>query len=87
MQRIKSEGDYDAARELVETYGVKVDHTLHQEVLARYEKLHLAPYKGFINPVLTPIYNNVGEITDVKVDYSESYTAQMLRYSKQYATL
>lgn len=87
VQRIKSEGDYDAARELVETYGVKVDHTLHQEVLARYEKLHLAPYKGFINPVLTPIYNNVGEITDVKVDYSESYTAQMLRYSKQYATL
>ena len=87
VQRIKSEGDFEAARNLVENYGVTVDKDLHEEVLARYEKLNLAPYKGFINPVMTPIYNNVGEISDIKVDYSESYSDQMLRYSKDYATL
>ena len=87
IQRIKSEGDYATARYLVETYGVRIDGELHKEVLLRYEKLHLAPYKGFINPVLIPIYNEEGGISDIKVDYSESYTSQMLRYSKDYATL
>ena len=87
VQRIKSEGDYDAARELVEKYGVTVDPELHREVLERYERLNLAPYKGFINPVLTPITNEDGDITDVKVDYTEGYTDQMLRYSRDYASL
>ena len=87
VQRIKSEGDYEAARELVETYGVKVDPELHQEVLARYQRLNLAPYKGFINPCLIPIINKEGEITDIQVNYSESYSHQMLRYSTEYGTL
>ncbi|MDE7088523.1 MAG: dipeptidyl peptidase 3, partial [Prevotella sp.] len=86
VQRIKSEGDYEAARRLVEDYGVAVDPDLHAEVLERYRKLNLAPYKGFINPRLLPICKN-GEIVDVQVDYSESYTQQMLRYSSEYATL
>lgn len=86
VQRIKSCGDYVAARELVERYGVKIDGELHKEVLERYAKLNIAPYKGFINPVLTPIYDN-GVITDVKVDYSESYDAQMLRYGRDYGTI
>lgn len=86
VQRIKSEGDYEAARRLVEDYGVAVDPDLHAEVLERYRKLNLAPYKGFINPRLLPICEN-GEIVDVQVDYSESYTQQMLRYSSEYATL
>ena len=87
IQRIKSEGDLTAAQDLVERYGVKVDATLHQEVLDRYGKLDLAPYKGFINPRYTPIYNNVGEIADVRIDYDETYDEQMLRYSHQYNTL
>ena len=87
IQRIKSEGDYEAARQLVETYAVQVDPVLHQEVLARYQKLDLAPYKGFINPVLKPIYNEHHEIIDIEVDYTESYTHQMMRYSTEYATL
>lgn len=87
IQRIKSEGDFEAARNLVETYGVKVDSELHKEILARYKALDLAPYKGFINPVYTPVYNEAGEITDVKVDYSESFATQNLRYSKDYSTL
>ena len=87
VQRIKSEGDYDAARRLVEDYGVKVDATLHKEVLARYERLHIAPYKGFINPVYEAVRDSEGRITDVRLDYSEPYDAQMLRYSRQYATL
>lgn len=86
VQRIKSEGDYDAARQLVERYAVKVDSALHAEVLERYRKLGLAPYKGFINPRLIPVVEH-GEITDVYVDYSESYEHQMLRYSTEYATL
>ncbi|MDE6013123.1 MAG: dipeptidyl peptidase 3, partial [Prevotella sp.] len=86
VQRIKSEGDYEAARRLVENYGVAVDPDLHAEVLERYRKLNLVPYKGFINPRLLPICKN-GEIVDVQVDYSESYTQQMLRYSSEYATL
>ena len=87
VQRIKSEGDYDAARQLVEKYAVKVDADLHQEVLARYEKLNLAPYKGFINPLLKLVLNEHGDICDIHVDYSEGYVQQMLRYSSEYATL
>jgi dipeptidyl-peptidase-3 len=87
IQRIKSEGDYEAARQLVERYAVKVDPVLHEEILARYKKLNLAPYKGFINPWLLPVYNENGDITDLQVNYSESYDHQMLRYSSEYATL
>ena len=87
IQRIKSEGDYEAARQLVERYAVKVDPAIHAEVLARYERLNLAPYKGFINPVLLPIYDKNGEIADVNVYYGESYAHQMLRYSQSYASL
>ncbi len=87
IQRIKSEGDYLAARNMVETYAVKVDAQLHDEVLQRFEKLNIAPYKGFINPVLSPVLNDSGEIIDVRVDYSEPYDEQMLRYSSQYGTL
>lgn len=87
IQRIKSEGDYEAARRLVENYAVKVDPELHQEVLARYEKLHLAPYKGFVNPVYEALTDEKGNITDIKVSYNEGYAEQMLRYSKEYANL
>ena len=87
IQRIKSEGDYYAARTLVERYAVKVDNTLHQEVLERYSRLNLAPYKGFINPQLLPVLDDKGEICDIKVSYSESYAHQMLRYSSEYGTL
>lgn len=87
IQRIKSEGDLQAARQMVERYGVQIDATLHQEVLERYSKLNLAPYKGFINPRYTPIYDQEGHITDVHIDYLETYDEQMLRYSKQYNTL
>lgn len=87
IQRIKSEGDYEAARRLVENYGVKVDPALHAEVLERYAKLHLAPYKGFINPVYEAVTNAKGEITDVKISYKEGYAEQMLRYSRDYSNL
>ncbi len=87
VQRIKSEGDYEAARQLVETYAVRIDPALHAEVLERYRQLHLAPYKGFINPVYTPCYDVEGRWTDVKVDYTEGYAAQMLRYSRDYANV
>lgn len=87
VQRIKSEGDYKAARQLVETYAVRIDPALHAEVLERYRQLHLAPYKGFINPVYTPCYDAEGRWTDVKVDYTEGYAAQMLRYSRDYANV
>ena len=87
IQRIKSEGDYEAARNLVETYAVRVDATLHSEVLSRYKKLNLAPYKGFINPWLIPVFDKDGQIADVQVNYAESYEHQMLRYSSEYATL
>ena len=85
IQRIKSTGDFVAARDLVENYGVKVDAALHQEILARYEQLDIAPYKGFINPVYTPVINEVGDITDVTLSYDEGYAEQMLRYSKDYS--
>lgn len=87
IQRVKSEGDYETARKLIEAYAVNVDPQLHKEVLARYEKLHLAPYKGFINPVYTTVLDDKGRIVDVKVSYKEGYAEQMLRYSKDYATL
>lgn len=87
VQRIKSEGDYDGARNLVETYGVKVDQDIHHEVLQRYEKLGIAPYKGFINPWMKPVTDENGNIVDVKIDYTESYKHQMLRYSKEYGFL
>ena len=87
VQRIKSTGDFAAAQALIEGYGVKIDPELHKEVLERYEKLNLAPYKGFINPVYTAVKDADGNITDVKVSYTEGYAEQMLRYSKDYATL
>ena len=87
IQRIKSEGDFEAARIMVETYAVKVDPELHKEVLARYEKLNLAPYKGFVNPVYTPEFDKEGNVIDVKISYTEGYAEQMLRYSKEYETL
>lgn len=87
VQRIKSEGDYEAARQLVEQYAVRIAPTLHREILDRYARLNLAPYKGFINPVLRPVKGTDGEIDHVEVDYTESYTQQMLRYSRDYATL
>ena len=87
VQRIKSEGDFEAARQLVEHYAVNVDATLHAEVLARYQHLNLAPYKGFINPMMLPVLDEHGEICDIQLNYSESYAHQMLRYSSEYATL
>ena len=87
IQRIKSEGDFEASRQLVENYAVKVDPELHKEVLARYEKLNLAPYKGFVNPVYVAETDAEGNITDVKISYGEGYAEQMLRYSKDYANL
>ncbi len=85
IQRIKSEGDYYAAQKLVEGYGVKLDAKLHEEVLGRYKSLNIAPYKGFVNPILTAKKDENGNIIDIEVDYSESYTDQMLRYSKEYS--
>ena len=87
VQRIKSEGDFAAARQLVEQYAVKVDPVLHEEVLARYNQLNLAPYKGFINPMLLPVRDQEGRICDIQINYSESYAHQMLRYSTEYASL
>lgn len=86
-QRIKSEGDYNAAKELVETYGVKVDPVLHQEVLERYAKLNSAPYSGFINPELEPVMDDQGNITDIKVNYPNDFTQQMLDYGSKYSFL
>ena len=87
VQRIKSEGDFEAARQLVERYAVQVDAELHQEVLERYRRLDLAPYKGFINPMMLPVYDQNGQIVDVQLYYGESYAHQMLRYSTEYGTL
>ena len=87
VQRIKSEGDFEAAKDLVERYAVNVDDELHKEILERYAHLNIAPYKGFINPVLTPVRDEQGEITDIHVGYTETYSAQMLRYSREYGTL
>ena len=87
VQRIKSEGDYEAGRALVETYGVNINAELHTEVLERYKRLDIAPYKGFLNPRMLPVHNAKGEVVDISLDYSESYDEQMLRYSRQYGTL
>ena len=87
VQRIKSEGDFEAARLLVERYAVQVDADLHQEVLERYSRLNLAPYKGFINPMMLPVYDQNGQMADVQLYYGESYAHQMLRYSTEYGTL
>ncbi len=87
IQRIKSTGDYNAARFLVETYAVKVDCNLHTEILERYKKLNLAPYKGFINPLMTPVIDSEGNIIDISIDYTETYEHQMLRYSKNYSVM
>jgi dipeptidyl-peptidase III len=86
IQKITSEGDFNAAKDIVEQYGVKVDPVLHKEVLERFEKLKIAPYKGFINPVLTPI-RKYGKIVDVKVDYPSNFTEQMLYYARKYSYL
>ena len=87
IQRIKSEGDYEAGRNLVETYAVKVDPKLHKEVLDRYSRLDIAPYRGFVNPVYVPVRNDKGAIVDVKVTYGEDYLPQVMRYSREYKTL
>ena len=87
VQRIKSEGDFSAGKKLVEEYAVKVDPALHAEVLERYAKLNLAPYKGFVNPVMKEVKNDKGDVTDIVLDYTEGYTDQMLRYSKEYSFL
>ena len=87
IQRITSEGDYAAAKAMVEDYAVKVEPTLHNEILARYAQLNLAPYKGFVNPVYTPVFDGEGNITDVTLDYTEGYIEQHLRYSRDYSWL
>ena len=87
VQRIKSEGDYEAGRALVENYGVKVDPALHREVRERYEQLHLSPYKGFVNPVMHVVKEADGTVSDITLDYAEGYAEQMLRYSRDYSYL
>lgn len=87
IQRIKSEGDYKAGNDLIQKYAVKVDPKIHKEVLDRFSKLDIPPYRGFINPVYTPVYDNAGEITDITISYPENYTQQMLRLSRDYSPL
>jgi dipeptidyl-peptidase-3 len=87
VQRIKSEGDYEAGKLLVETYGIKVDSALHAGILERYARLNLSPYRGFVNPVMKEVKNDRGEVTDILLDYTEGYAAQMLRYSRDYSFL
>ena len=87
VQRIKSEGDYEAGRSLVENYGVKIDPVLHREIRERYVRLHLSPYKGFVNPVMREVKDNSGHVTDITLDYTEGYAEQMLRYSRDYSYL
>ena len=87
IQRIKSTGDFDGAKNLIETYAVKVNQPIHKEVLKRYETLNLSPYRGFVNPVYKLVKNDEGEITDVTVSYDESYVDQQLRYSSRYSAL
>lgn len=87
VQRIKSEGDYEAGRSLVENYGVKIDPVLHHEIRERYVRLHLSPYKGFVNPIMREVKDNSGHVTDITLDYTEGYTEQMLRYSRDYSYL
>lgn len=87
VQRIKSEGDYEAGRSLVENYGVKIDHVLHHEIRERYVRLHLSPYKGFVNPIMREVKDDSGHVTDITLDYTEGYAEQMLRYSRDYSYL
>ena len=87
VQRIKSEGDFEAGKNLIETYGVKVNQDLHKEVLSRYETLNIAPYKGFVNPVYKLVTDEDGNVTDVTISYDENYVDQQLRYSRQYSVL
>lgn len=87
VQRIKSEGDYEAGRSLVENYGVKIDPVLHHEIRERYVRLHLSPYKGFVNPVMREVKDDAGHVTDITLDYTEGYAEQMLRYSRDYSYL
>lgn len=87
VQRIKSEGDYEAGRSLVENYGVKIDPVLHHEIRERYVRLHLSPYKGFVNPIMREVKDDSGHVTDITLDYTEGYTEQMLRYSRDYSYL
>ena len=87
VQRIKSEGDFESAKNLVENYGVKVDLQIHKEVKERYEKLNLAPYKGFVNPVYEVVYDNNNKIININVNYNEGFEEQMIRYSKEYSNL
>ena len=87
IQRIKSEGDYEAGKNLIENYGVKIDQELHEEILKRNEKFTSAPYSGFINPVLTPELDDKGEIIDIKVEQPESFAVQMIEYASRYSTL
>lgn len=87
VQRIKSEGDYEAGRSLVENYGVKIDPVLHHEIRERYVRLHLSPYKGFVNPVMRGVKDDSGHVTDITLDYTEGYAEQMLRYSRDYSYL
>lgn len=87
VQRIKSEGDYEAGRSLVENYGVKIDPVLHHEIRERYVRLHLSPYKGFVNPIMREVKDDSGHVTDITLDYTEGYAEQMLRYSRDYSYL
>ena len=87
IQRIKSEGDYEEGKKLIENYGVKVDPDLHAEILERYAKLNLAPYTGFVNPELVPVFNDIGAITDVEAEYVNDYLGQMLEYGRNYSFL
>lgn len=87
VQRIKSEGDYEAGRSLVENYGVKIDPVLHHEIRERYVRLHLSPYKGFVNPIMCEVKDDSGHVTDITLDYTEGYAEQMLRYSRDYSYL
>lgn len=87
VQRIKSEGDFSAGKSMIETYGVRIDQPLHGEILARYAKLNLAPYSGFVNPVMTPVTDRDGKITDVKIEYCTDYLGQMMEYGKNYSFL
>lgn len=87
IQRIKSEGDYEAGKDLVENYGVKVDQALHKEILERNSKFASAPYSGFVNPVLQPVLDDAGKITDIRVTQPEDFATQMLEYAKKYTTL
>jgi len=87
VQRIKSEGDFNAGKDMIEKYGVKIDQDLHREILARYEKLNLAPYSGFVNPVMTPVTDAQGKVIDVKIEYSSDFLGQMMEYGKKYSFL